>query len=126
MKLTPQEEDILAHMRSGKHITPLEALGVYGVFRLGARIFNIKAYLEANKIGETIVTTRVRDSQGKQYARYAIAKVEPRYGVSPVEEENRSIETSEREAEPYVPNFVIVDPLPLKRPLASFGFPCVA
>jgi hypothetical protein len=103
MKLTPQEENILAHMRTGKHITPLEALGVYGVFRLGARIFNIKAYLEERETGETVATTRVRDSKGKQYARYRLAKAEP--------SDTSSIETSEREAVPYKPNFVMVNPV---------------
>jgi hypothetical protein len=124
MKLTPQEEDILNHMRSGRSITPLEALGVYSVFRLGARIFNIKAYLAEAKTGEVIATSQVSDSKGKRYARYRIAKVEPR------ETADRAIETAESEAEPYVPNFVIVDPLPraMRRPLAAFALnpACVA
>lgn len=108
MKLTPQEVDILAHMRGGKSITPLEALGVYGAFRLGARIFNIKAYLAEANTGEAIATTQVSDSKGKRYARYRIAKVESRETPGT---DNTSIETSEREAQPYVPNFVMVPPL---------------
>lgn len=82
MKLTPQEESILAHLRRGQHITPLEALGVYGVFRLGARIFNIKAYLEQQGTGETIATTRARDGKGKHYARYSLVKAEPKSGTT--------------------------------------------
>lgn len=37
-----QAECILAHMRGGKSITPLEALRLYGCFRLGARIYDLK------------------------------------------------------------------------------------
>lgn len=102
MKLTPQEESILAHLRSGKHITPLEALGVYGVFRLGARIFNIKAYLAEQGNGEAIATTRVVDSRKKQYARYRLVKAEPRI--------TGTITGRAASSEKYVPNFVLVDP----------------
>lgn len=38
-----QVSRILAHLKSGKSITPLEALELYGCFRLGARIADIKA-----------------------------------------------------------------------------------
>lgn len=33
---------ILAHLKSGKAINPLEALDSYGCFRLGARIFDLR------------------------------------------------------------------------------------
>jgi hypothetical protein len=33
---------ILKHLLSGKEINPLEALSEYGVYRLGAIIFNLK------------------------------------------------------------------------------------
>lgn len=38
-----QVSRILAHLKDGKTITPLEALNLYGCFRLGARIADIKA-----------------------------------------------------------------------------------
>ncbi len=38
-----QVSRILAHLKSGKSITPLEALELYKCFRLGARIADIKA-----------------------------------------------------------------------------------
>lgn len=38
-----QTEKILEYMLSGKSITPLEALNLFGCFRLGARIADIKA-----------------------------------------------------------------------------------
>ena len=37
-----QEENILSHLESGKHLTPLDALELYGCFRLSARIFDLK------------------------------------------------------------------------------------
>ena len=38
-----QTEAILAHLKSGKTITPMDALNLYGCMRLGARIFDIRA-----------------------------------------------------------------------------------
>lgn len=38
-----QAEKILDYMLSGKAITPIEALDLFGCFRLGARIADIKA-----------------------------------------------------------------------------------
>ena len=38
-----QTDRILDYMLSGKSITPLEALDMFGCFRLGARIADIKA-----------------------------------------------------------------------------------
>ena len=37
-----QKEAILRHLQSGKTITPLEALNLYGCFRLGARIWDLR------------------------------------------------------------------------------------
>lgn len=66
--MTPQAKTVLNHLKSGRHITPLEALGVYGVYRLAARILEIKA------AGYNVVTERVYDAKRKQYARYALKK----------------------------------------------------
>ena len=38
-----QTDRILEYMLTGKSITPLEALDMFGCFRLGARIADIKA-----------------------------------------------------------------------------------
>lgn len=91
-KLTPQDQQVLAHLRTGKHITPLEALGVFGVFRLGARIWGIKNYLAEIDSGESISVTRASGSQGKHYARYKLVKVENR--------DDAPIETADFQAEP--------------------------
>ena len=37
-----QNEQILDYLKSGKSITPLEALEKFGCFRLSARIFNLR------------------------------------------------------------------------------------
>ena len=48
-------------------ITPLEALTLYGCFRLGARIFELR------KEGKKIKTEMI-DINGKRVARYSIIK----------------------------------------------------
>ena len=60
-----QSKQILNHLQSGKVITPLEALRLYGCFRLGARIFDLK-----NK-GYAISTEMVSEN-GKRFARYSL------------------------------------------------------
>ena len=37
-----QNQMILSHLRTGKCITPLEALKLYGCFRLSGRIYDLK------------------------------------------------------------------------------------
>lgn len=66
--MTPQAKTVLNHLKGGKHITPLEALGVYGIFRLAARI------LEIREEGYEVAMTRVFDAKRKQYARYSLVK----------------------------------------------------
>lgn len=43
MSTTSQRAEIARHLKAGKSITPLEALHKWGVFRLGARIFELRA-----------------------------------------------------------------------------------
>lgn len=62
----PNQTDlILAHLKRGESITPLEALNLYGCFRLGARIDDLR-----NK-GYEIQTDMV-PSNGKRFARYSM------------------------------------------------------
>lgn len=88
---------VLRHLRTGKHITALEAQSLYRVFRLAARIFELRAKLVKEGDTHEIATTVVRDSTGKPYARYSLQKKPCRALV------------------PYKPQ-----PLPLIRP---FGLP---
>ena len=40
--ISTQCAQIKAHLQSGRSITPLEALDLYGCFRLGARIYDLR------------------------------------------------------------------------------------
>ena len=42
-KKVSKKSKVLAHLVSGKHITPIQALELYGSFRLGAIIFELRA-----------------------------------------------------------------------------------
>ena len=63
-----QRELLLAHLKSGRSITPLEALMKYGIFRLAARIWDLRnqGYL----IDQEIVV----DQNNKKYSRYWLAE----------------------------------------------------
>lgn len=69
MKHKSQEKQILGHLLSGAPITPIDALNLFGCFRLAAVVFNLKA------AGHDVRTTLIRDGK-KTYARYHIP-VEP-------------------------------------------------
>lgn len=60
-----QNEQILAYLKTGHSLTPLEALRNFGCFRLGARIHNLKAQGYAIKT-ETVF------AGGKRFARYSL------------------------------------------------------
>lgn len=61
-----QLDQLRAHLRSGRSITPLEALGLYGVFRLAARI------KELREQGWDISNEIRRDPNGKIYSTYSL------------------------------------------------------
>lgn len=60
-----QINDILSHLQSGKTITPIDALNLFGCFRLGARIFDLK------KMGYNIETNIVHNGR-KKFAEYKL------------------------------------------------------
>lgn len=70
-KPTPQEQMVLDHLYKHDHITPLEALGVYRIFRLAGRIFSLR------QLGWNIETEYARDANGKTYAKYRLNKHNP-------------------------------------------------
>lgn len=41
-KKSTQEQEILMWLKDGKGLSPMEALNVFGCFRLAARIFNLR------------------------------------------------------------------------------------
>ena len=59
---------ILAHLKTGATLTPIDALEKFGCFRLGARIWDLK------KEGHDI-RTRMIDINGKRVARYLLVYV---------------------------------------------------
>lgn len=64
-----QNQMIREHLEAGHKITPLEALNMFGCFRLGARIADLK------KQGMHIETEIVHDkSTGKHWASYYVPR----------------------------------------------------
>ncbi|MEI4262818.1 helix-turn-helix domain-containing protein [Roseovarius sp. D0-M9] len=65
---TNQTQRILAHLKAGKSIDPMEALREFGCFRLGARIYYLK------QDGHRIESERVPTDSGKLVAQYRLIK----------------------------------------------------
>ena len=68
MAMETQTTRILAHLKSGKTITPAEAQEKYGCYRLGARIYDLK------QEGHQIHTDRVDSGQGTKFAQYSLVR----------------------------------------------------
>ena len=62
-----QQRMVARHLQEGKSITPLEALTMYGAFRLSAIIFDLR-----NEEGMDIRTDMVTDDEGRRYAKYSL------------------------------------------------------
>lgn len=63
-----QTAQILARLKTGRSITPLEALHDFQCFRLGARIFDLK------QDGHNIVSELVEVAPGKRVASYTLVQ----------------------------------------------------
>ncbi len=63
-----QEQAILAWLKAGNSITPLDALSLFGCFRLAARIADLRSE------GWDIRTESVKTPSGKYVARYQLAE----------------------------------------------------
>ena len=59
-----QCQQVLSHLQSGKPITALEALRLYGIFRLASRIHDLK------KHGIEVKVRDVSTENGKKIAQY--------------------------------------------------------
>lgn len=69
-----QSDMILAHLQAGESITPMEALKEYGIFRLAARIRDIR------EAGHDVQT--VMEGEGdKKWARYSLRRAVPAYAA---------------------------------------------
>lgn len=62
-----QRQRVLAHLMSGKSITPIEALDLYGSFRLSSIIFDLRDQ------GYDIRTEMITVRKGTRVARYTLA-----------------------------------------------------
>ena len=63
--MNSQNKQILNHLESGKTITPIDALNLFGCFRLGARIHDLKS--EGHDI-----KTEIKSVNGKRFAEYSL------------------------------------------------------
>jgi hypothetical protein len=61
-----QIDQILNHLKSGKPITPIDALNKFGCFRLGARIFDLK------REGHNIHKQMIETPKGARVAEYRL------------------------------------------------------
>lgn len=61
-----QNQKILKHLSSGKSLSPLQALGLFGCYRLASRIYDLK------RTGHPIETIIKSDDQGRTYASYVL------------------------------------------------------
>lgn len=58
-----QNEQVIRHLKTGKSLTPIEALREYGIFRLAARVHDLK--LDGWPIRKEMVRT-----EANSFARY--------------------------------------------------------
>ena len=64
-----QEKKILRYLEGGRTINPIQALNLFGCFRLSSVICNIRK----REGYEFIKTTPVENRNGNKYAEYAVA-----------------------------------------------------
>lgn len=62
-----QNQLIRQHLESGKTITPLEALSMYGCLRLGARIYDLRQ-------DGLPIKTEIKRNGRKRFAEYSLLK----------------------------------------------------
>lgn len=68
-RMESQRKNIKNWLLSGKSITPIEALQMFGAFRLSAIIFVLK-----NEHDMNIRTDMIYEPNGRRYARYTLVK----------------------------------------------------
>jgi hypothetical protein len=69
-----QCNQIKAHLQSGRSITALDALYMYGCFRLGARIYNLKQQGLKIKTEMIEITSPSVFDNKKRFAKYTLLK----------------------------------------------------
>ena len=66
------KDRLLAWLKSGRTITPLEAMNELGCYRLGARIWDLRR--EGYTIITTMVETKDRNGERCRFARYRLVQ----------------------------------------------------
>lgn len=61
---------ILRHLKRGRSITPVEALDMFGTFRLGARIYDLKQ--AGHVIQKQMIEVETRDGGIARVAQYRL------------------------------------------------------
>ena len=61
-----QNEQIIEYLKTGASITPLEALRMFGCFRLAGRIFELK------EKGWPIISERLEVEKGRRVGQYTL------------------------------------------------------
>lgn len=61
-----QKNTVLKHLRKYRSITNMEALVVYGIYRLGAAVYDLR------REGHNIVNTMKQDEMGRRYSHYSL------------------------------------------------------
>lgn len=69
-KTQTQNKEILAYLKEGNSLTPIEALNKFSTLRLGARIFELK------KDGHNIKTEMIKLANNKRVAKYSYITAE--------------------------------------------------
>ena len=68
-RMESQRKSVQDWLLAGKSITPIEALNMFGAFRLSAIIFVLK-----NDYDMDIVTEMIYEDDGRRYAKYYLKK----------------------------------------------------
>lgn len=80
-----QNTTILAHLRSGKTVTQLEAYNAFGCTRLSARIFDLRKRLESEGDKEAIDSVSIaftaRSGKSGRYFRYYLKRLQAANGA---------------------------------------------
>tara|TARA_R110002012_G_scaffold272696_2_gene458319 strand:- start:83 stop:298 length:216 start_codon:yes stop_codon:yes gene_type:complete len=63
-----QKRKILRYLEEGNRLNPMQALNLFGCFRLSAVIFDIRA----DKGYEYVKTNKVENRNGNKYAEYTV------------------------------------------------------
>lgn len=69
-----QNEQVLRHLLDNKKITSLEAVELYGIMRLGARIYDLKK--QGYPIKTCLRVGKSRNGESMVYAEYRLERVE--------------------------------------------------